>query len=161
MPSRIVRLAYLGFLTVSLGSGLGYAISQDGGMVTWGWNICLLVVGLVGAAHWLTTPAKEFAPALHPRLGLALLFLPAYVALQLVPLPLFLVRILSPARAQLADALGAVMPRPTFVPLSVAPSITSSYLLRAVGYTIVFLLLREITWRVRQEWRQQSIQHQL
>ncbi|MEO8053057.1 MAG: O-antigen ligase family protein, partial [Acidobacteriota bacterium] len=45
------------------------------------------------------------------------------------------------------------MPPPEFVTLSVSPSTTFSYLLRFIGYVVVFLFVREITRRAREEWR--------
>ena len=153
MLSRASRPALPALLSIGLLSiGLGYAIFEDGGVDTWGWNTCLLVVGLVAAAYWLLTPARELAPALNPWVGRALFLLPCYVLLQLIPLPFFLLKILSPARARLVESLGAVMPRPEFASLSIAPTTTDSYLLRLVGYILVFLLVRETTRRTSQEW---------
>ena len=153
MLSRASRPALPALLSIGLLSiGLGYAIFEDGGVDTWGWNTCLLVIGLVAAAYWVFTPARVLAPALGPWIGRALLLLPCYVLLQLIPLPFSLLKILSPARAQLVESLGAVMPRPEFASLSVAPTTTDSYLFRLVGYILVFLLVREITRRTSQEW---------
>ena len=149
MPlSRLSRL----FLLLLLSIGLGYAVFEDGGVLTWGWNVCLLIAGLVSVAYWILTPANEPTPPLGPWVEKALFLLPAYVVFQLVPLPFFLLKILSPARARLTENLAAVMPRPEFVPFSVAPSTTDSYLLRLAGYLIVFLFVREITRRTRHDW---------
>jgi O-antigen ligase len=147
MFSRVSRLSF----PILLAIGLGYAIDQDGGVVTWGWNTCLLIAGLVSAVYWAVTPASFAAPwGTWPER--ALFLLPLYVGLQLVPLPLFLLRILSPARARIAENLGAVMPRPEFAAFSVAPSTTEGYLLRLLGYLLVFLFVREITRRTPYEW---------
>ena len=153
MLSRVSRSATPALISIGLLSiGLAYAIFEDGGVVAWGWNSFLLVAGLVVAAYWLLTPATELASSLGPWLSRALFLLPCYVVLQLIPLPFFLLKILSPARARLVDSLGAVMPRPDFASLSVAPTTTDSYLLRLVGYILVFLLVREITRRSSRDW---------
>jgi len=57
------------------------------------------------------------------------LYLPAfYVAFQIVPLPLPLLRVLSPSRAELADSLAIVMAAPRYASLSVVPSVTFRHL---------------------------------
>jgi O-antigen ligase/tetratricopeptide (TPR) repeat protein len=50
--------------------------------------------------------------------------------------------------------LGNVMPAPRFAALGIAPATTAAYLLRTVGYTVVFLLVRELTQRShgRRRW---------
>jgi O-antigen ligase len=152
MPSRFARLSSPGIFAAVLGFGLAAAIFQGGGTVPQGWNSCLLVTGLAAVVYWLSAPAAGMAPHVQPWLRWVLVLLPVYVALELVPLPFFLVGILSPARARLAENLGAVMPRPEFVTLSAAASTSFSFLIRLVGYTLVFLLVREITWRAKAGW---------
>jgi len=44
------------------------------------------------------------------------------------------------------------MPPPEFVTLSVSPSTTFAYMLRFIGYVVLFLLVREITRLAREEW---------
>ena len=80
-------------------------------------------------------------PGRWPRWLLVLL--PCYAALQLVPLPPAALRILSPARAELHEAVGAVTEAGGFAPLSVAPAATFDHLLRIAAYLVVFLLVRE------------------
>ena len=126
----------------------GYAVFQFGGRVPEHWSVCLLALGLLALAYWFRTSRADRAPALDRKLCWLLVLLSSYVAFQLVPLPSFLLRLLSPARAELLGGAAQAVPGIAFAPLSVVPSETLSHLLRIAGYTLVFLLVREITWRI-------------
>jgi|GEM_PF-585603 len=132
---------------ILLGAGLGYAVFASGGVAFTEWNVCLLIIGSAAIAYCLRTPALSLTPAERPWLASAVLLLPAYVALQLVPLPRFLLGIVSPARAQLLENLGKVTESPAFAPLSVAPEATSAYLFRIIACTLVFFLIRQMVRR--------------
>ncbi len=80
----------------------------------------------------------------------AVLLFPCYVAFQLIPLPLPLVRVLSPTRAQLFESLGNLTRTAGFVPLTIARATTFVYLFRILGYTLTFILVRNITARLSQ-----------
>lgn len=146
-----MRLSPFAIVTASLGCGLGYAICYAGGVIAWGWNICLLLAGLVATA-WFLIPAGGIALAPPLWITRALLFLPAWVALQLLPLPLAVVGVRSPARSQVAHSLGFLFPDVGLVMLSASAPATYAYLLRILAYVLVFLLLREITLRTRERW---------
>jgi O-antigen ligase len=83
---------------------------------------------------------------LDPWLRWPLLLLPCYVAFQLIPLPLSLLRFLSPARAEVLNTLAPVDLSISFAPVSVIASATLPQLLSVAGYIAVFLLVREIAW---------------
>lgn len=104
------------------------------------WNICLLALGLAAALYWLRVPAQDGGTG-----GLWLLLFPCYVVLQLLPLPLFLLRLLSPARARIVDSLARLIPPAGFAPLAIAPAITVTHLLRLTAYVILFVLVRDVT----------------
>lgn len=123
----------------------GYAVARYGGVLV-DWSACLLGIGLVALLYGLLTPRFDLAP-LEGWLRWPVLLLPGYVAFQLIPLPVSLVRALSPARAELLAALGPLVPAVAFAPLSVAPSATVRELMRVLGYSVVFLLVRQIAWR--------------
>ena len=86
------------------------------------------------------------APGPGRVLGWALALLPAYVLFQAVPLPLAVVRVLSPARGRMLDALGPVGVKTSFASLSVFPAGTFQQFLLVCGYVAVFLLVRELMW---------------
>ena len=149
---RTSREGSLDLLTIvylsSLAAIFGYAVFQFGGVPPIEWNICLLILGLLALVYWLRTPTPDLAPPLDRRLCWLVALLVGYVVFQLVPLPIFLLRVLSPARAELLQGLDQVVPGSAFAPLSVAPVDTFSHFLRIAGYALVFLAVREITWRI-------------
>src|SRR5437879_5636411 len=81
--------------------------------------IYVLLIGLLGIFSSLGS---------RRRLTWLLYLLPFYVAFQIVPLPLPLIRVLSPSRAELADSLAIVMAVPRYASLSVVPSVTFRHL---------------------------------
>ena len=107
-------------------------------------NLFLLAMGVLGLAGWICIPRHLAQGALNRALEWLALLVPGYAAFQLLPLPLSVLRVLSPARADLIDALAPLSLRPSFAPLSVAPSLTLIHLLLFAAYAAVFLLIREI-----------------
>jgi len=86
-------------------------------------------------------------------LAALLIVFPLYVALQLIPLPLSWLRIVSPARAELASAALPIGIGGGRVPLSAAPALTMALLLRLLCFICVFFLVRELTRRfVARPW---------
>jgi O-antigen ligase len=143
MSGRMFDRCILGSLTIAF----GYAVFRFGGYELADLNITLFVIGLTAAVYWLRTPRSDLAPPIQPWLVWTSLLLPAYVALQLVPLPAFILNVLSPARAGLLESLRHITTAPAFAPISVDPATTVQYLFKFIGYTLVFLLIREIAWR--------------
>jgi len=72
--------------------------------------------------------------------------LPAYVLLQVLPVPIALVRVLSPQRAAAVDALAPIGARISFAAWSVSPGRTFQHFLLICGYIGVFILVRELAW---------------
>lgn len=133
---------------VLLSTVLAYAVYQYGGVMRWDRNIYLLALALLALAYWLFTSKSNRAPALDRSIRWSAVLLPCYAAFQLGPLPGSVLRILSPARAELLESLRALMPGVSFAPLSVYPSGTRIQFLLIGGYTVIFLLVREIGWRL-------------
>src|SRR5690349_5120244 len=104
-----------------LAAALGYAVFQSGGMVRADWNVSLLLIGAGALLYWSTLRRADASPALEPALRLTVFLFPAYLLLQLVPLPLTILRIVSPARAELTAAIANAAPAPHLAPISVAP----------------------------------------
>jgi O-antigen ligase/tetratricopeptide (TPR) repeat protein len=143
MPSlsanRITPQLSLALLSIAF----GYSVLQYGGVVLVDWNIALLFIGLSAIIYLPRNSAADPQPF---AVRCALL-LPCYVALQLIPLPLFLLRILSPARAAVLDTLGTLTPPVKFAALSVSPGVTSEYLFRIIAYTLTFIVVFDISRR--------------
>lgn len=130
-----------------LSLALAWSVFLKGGDTPLVWDATLLVVGAVSLAYWLLTSRLQRAPRLDAWLRWPIFLLPCYVTLQLVPLPLGLVHVLSPARADLIHALAPVIPGISRAPLSVNPPAAVLGLFSLLGYTATFLLVRELSWR--------------
>jgi putative inorganic carbon (hco3(-)) transporter len=143
MFGRALSIGCLGALAFVV----SYCVIRYGGGGPVDWSFSLLVLGLSALVFRISaTQDPAFSRVERIAIWAALLF-PAYVAFQLVPLPLFLLRIVSPVRAEIADALGGVMPASSFAPLSIAPPTTWIFLSRIAAYAVVFLLIRETARR--------------
>ncbi|MBI3666578.1 MAG: hypothetical protein HY236_10215, partial [Acidobacteria bacterium] len=117
------------------------------------WNLSLLLLGLVAVVYWWRAWRAGLVPPMDRWLRWPALLLPCYVVWQLLPLPLSFLRIVSPARAQLLDAVGNLMPPVSWAPLSIVPSTTGVHFLRIAGYTLLFLVIRDLAWRWWPPWR--------
>jgi O-antigen ligase/tetratricopeptide (TPR) repeat protein len=147
--SRFSRPVALGFLAVAL----AYGVYFQGGILAVTWNISFLVIGAVAVTYWMVTPNASLAPSIEPWLGWTVLIAPLYVVFQFIPLPVFVLRILSPNRARMIDSLSGVMEPPRFASLSIDPAATFSCFLNIVVYVVIFLLVRDLAWR---SWRRRS-----
>jgi hypothetical protein len=77
---------------------LGYMTFQWGGVVRTGRYQYLLVLGLLAMLLSLGRSQDEWSPVPGRVLRWTAVLLPAYVVLQVVPLPVAVLRVLSPAR---------------------------------------------------------------
>ena len=132
---------------IPLSVALGYAVFRKGGVWPQDWYVCLLTVGLLSAAYWVRAQRLGSAPRPRAWVRWGLLLLTCYVALQLVPLPLALLRVVSPARVQIHEGLAGFLPVGGFAPLSVVPAVTLEHGLRLAACVAAFLLLRELACR--------------
>ena len=114
---------------------LGYAALNHGEGSPVGGNLSLVVLGVAGALASISAPRSQPRSRIERFALWSALLLPVYVAVQLIPFPLGVVRVLSPARAEIADALGPVLPAPQFAalvfrllsqPLVFAPDVSQS-----------------------------------
>ncbi|MDQ6664107.1 MAG: O-antigen ligase family protein [Acidobacteriota bacterium] len=131
-----------------LGLIFAYAVFWHGAVLPETWDQILLALAILGGIYPLMAPSAERAPALPRWLRTVLVLLPGYVVFQLLPLPVSWLRMLSPAKARLYEALGPVaLATGSWEPLAVRPAITLLYLLRIVGYLITFLIARQLVHR--------------
>jgi O-antigen ligase len=131
----------------ALALALAWTLVNRAGVYPADWSITLLALGLVSFCYWQFTDRRDLAPALPPWLRFVIWGLPAYVAFQLAPLPLALLQVLSPARAQLARSLEPIIPGVQAAPLSSDVSATILGLFTILGYVATFFLVRELAWR--------------
>jgi hypothetical protein len=108
--------------------------------------VCFLLIALLGIAWWVVARPllRPGTSRMTPPLARLAFLLPAYALCQLVPLPLTLVRMLSPARAQLADSPSPLPPH-AWVPLSAAPSATFFHCLLFTACAILFLVVFDLS----------------
>jgi O-antigen ligase len=124
-----------------------YAVFMGGGVWPRDWYPCLGGVALLAIVYFAFTRRANFAPRLPANRRWALLALFAVAALQLVPLPLGLLRVLSPARAALCGPLGSIGTPVRSAPLSVAPAASWEWSITLLGLILTYLLVRELSYR--------------
>lgn len=139
--------SWLGLDMALLAAVLAYAVLEEAESHLFNWHVCLVVLGITAILYWLTQ-AEDGAARDSWLVSLAM-FAPACVAVQLVPLPLSLLRIVSPTRAVIAESLGTIMPAQRFASLSISGADTVPYLLTVVACTVCFVLVYEVTRRAR------------
>lgn len=117
------------------------------------WSRSLFLVGLAAIVWGLRERDKYPDEKLSKIVPCLAILFPAYVAFQLVPLPLAALRVLSPQRSEVAEALRGVMGAQVFSPLTIAPPATWLHLSNIAAYAAVFLLIRDIARRpVESPW---------
>jgi putative inorganic carbon (hco3(-)) transporter len=124
-----------------------YAVFMGGGVWTRDWYPCLAAIATLALAYFAFTRRANFAPPLPASRRGALIALSAVAALQLIPLPLGLVRVVSPARAALSEALGAVGAPAGAVTLSVVSAASWEWSVTLLGLVLTYLLVRELAHR--------------
>jgi O-antigen ligase len=126
---------------------LCFATLNNGGVDRSAWHWSLLFVGLIGCFHFVFRSSHP-----EPRLdnfalitgGLFFVF----AVIQLVPLPIGLVHVLSPARADLLrGAQPFIVPASKLVTLSAVPDETAECLMTFAGYALIALTIRSLTLR--------------
>jgi O-antigen ligase len=108
--------------------------------------ITVVMAGALGVISWLWMLRTRSVSRSGRRLESLALLLPLYVLFQLLPLPVGLLRILSPARARLLDSISPVLPQPSWAPLSVAPGETVYLCLILSACAVIFLVVWGIAW---------------
>lgn len=126
---------------------LGYAALMAGGVWPENWYPCLAVIAALSMVYWAAAGRFDLAPPPGRGFRLLIVAVPAVLAVQLAPLPLAVVRALSPARAELDGAASLLAGGSSWVPLSAIPATSLSVLLTGLGCLAVLLLVRELAWR--------------
>ena len=132
----------------TMGAVLAYAAFDWGGVVRSDQYHYLLVLGLLAVVLSLARPRDWWAPLPRRAVRWSLTLLPVYILVQVVPLPVALVRVLSPARTAAMPPAALIGRQTNYLALSVSPLATFEFFLLVCGYVIVFLLVRELTWRL-------------
>jgi O-antigen ligase len=147
MRERLV----LGVVTVLI----GYTCFAHGGVTPREWGLSLAGIAAAALIIWLPdmrlsgASSGVFAAPIPPIILASVLLIPTAVAIQLVPLPLSVLRAIDPARAELLAGLNAAGFTANAAPLSVAPSVTFAHLERLLAWLLMFFLARELGGRLR------------
>jgi O-antigen ligase len=128
----------------------GYAVLQWGGVVVLDRKILLLGLGVAGLGWWLAN--RGSVAAVPGAAGWCWWLLPAYAALQLVPLPRAVLGLVSPARAEVSKALDGLGAGERAAPLSLAPGTGMNQFLLFAGCAAVFYVTYQIAVESR-KWR--------
>jgi O-antigen ligase len=126
---------------------LVFALVKEGGVWARDWNVCLLAIALLTLLYRLRARSDQ-APPLGRKSQWLLLAFAGLAVVQILPLPVSVVHMLSPARANLLAATVPVLGTARFTPLTAAPAATVEHLMRFGGYLLVFLLVRDLAWRL-------------
>ena len=117
----------LGLLTTAV----EYAVVMDGGDERVEITLALLVLAIAAVSGSLRLPDDRPQSLAERLISLAAIAFPVCVACQLIPLPLGILSVLAPSRAELAGALGGIMAAPAAAPLSISPANTGIQLSRS------------------------------
>lgn len=140
--ARISLLAGAALLLVTCVLLLGSAISQAGEEERLRRSFCLLLIGVLGLTVAFLKRRDGEPSRLDQIIAVTAAILPVYALLQVIPLPVALVGLVSPARGELVKALAAAGGVPSFTSLSVVPGITFTHFILITGYTVVFFSIR-------------------
>ncbi len=117
---------------------LAWSLLAFGGVYLWA------LVPIATGAIVLFATARPRIPSEHDRrLDLALVASVLVMAIQLLPLPRVIVRVLSPGTLEISDSLSLSGPR-SFVPLSIWPAATLEAIAIVVSGIAVFWAAREL-----------------
>jgi O-antigen ligase len=132
---------------MALGLSLAWAIFLRAGVYPSDWVSTVLFTGGISLVYWMFVRKRDLAPPGPIWVRCAIWALPCYCAFQLLPLPLGLLKFLSPARAQLVAALAPVLPGVATAPISVNPPMAVLWGFSILCYIATFFLMRELGWR--------------
>jgi O-antigen ligase len=133
---------------VLLGLSLAWAALNKSGILASDWYISLILIGLAVMAFW-ARPRRVVCPPLPRWIVWTVSGILAYLIFQALPLPLPLLSILSPARAQLTKSLTPVLGPVSAAPISVDPAAHILWLLTIAGCAAAFFLVRDLTFRLQ------------
>lgn len=110
-----------------------------------------LVLAALAAPAWIFSESSSPHPPGEKRLSHLFWVASGLALLQVIPLPLFLLRVLSPAKAELAGAVYNLSQGSYFASLSVQPALGWEQLVRLGGYFLVFLTVSKLYHRLK-DW---------
>ena len=113
-------------------------------------DIFLVVTGFLGVAGGLVWRKAGADRSRESTLvTCAAVALPVWALVQLIPLPVMLVNLLSPVRGDLLRGLEPLFGRQGFASLSIVPAVTLNHFLLLASYSVLLLAAREFAFRAR------------
>jgi O-antigen ligase len=131
-----------------LGLALAWTALNKSGVLAADWYVSLILIGLGCCAFWVR-PRRVMCPPLARWVMWTVRGILAYLIFQALPLPLAVLGVLSPARAQLTRSLEPVLGAVSFAPISVDPAAHVLWLLTMAGCAVVFFVVRDLTFRLQ------------
>jgi O-antigen ligase len=141
IPAATLVLLTAAFVNASL---------RAGGMNSVGWSLSLSLIASAGLVFWLGSPRSDLSPRLPGRFRLAFSLLLGLLILQILPLPIGIIRIVSVVDARALDPLVKFLPGAWFGTLSLAPFSSFLATVNLLAFAVVLLLMREIAWRLHE-----------
>ncbi len=133
---------------IALALSLAWALYLHAGVYPSDWVTTVLFIGCICLGYWFVARRRQMAPPVVGWVKVAIWALPCYCAFQLLPLPLGLLHVFSPVRAQLVSALAPVLPAAVnSAPIAVDPPMALYWGFTLLSYIAVFFLVRELAWR--------------
>jgi O-antigen ligase len=129
---------------------VGYAALNMGGIEWRHSNVSLLIIGVAALILPVTSPHPHRLARWEQIAIWASLVFPLYVASQLVPLPLPILRVVSPMRAETSEAFAKILQPVHYASLTLSLPETRAFLFKIAGYVLVFLVIRAVTRRSRE-----------
>jgi O-antigen ligase len=114
-------------------------------------DIFLLAIGALGLVAGLTFRRSGSRTREDRIITGCAIALPCYVLMQIVPMPVALVAVLSPSRAELIRALTPIIGRHEFASLSIVPAATFTHFLLLVSYCLIFFATWSFASRAREK----------
>lgn len=138
---------------IALGLSLAWTLFLRAGVYPTDWASTVFFVGCTCLFYWFLVRKRSLAPQIPAWLKAVIFALPVYCAFQLLPLPLGLLKLFSPARVQLVAALAPVMPAVKHAAIAVNPPAALHWSVALLTYIATFFLVRELGWRfVERPW---------
>jgi O-antigen ligase len=129
-----------------LGFALAWSAVNKAGVPPFDSYVSLVFIGAALIAYW-GRQRRAIAPPLKSWVRGSILGVMVCGLFQLLPLPLSILALLSPARAELARSLSPVLGSVQLAPISLNPPNHLLWLLTIAGALAVFFLIRELASR--------------
>ena len=133
---------------VLLGLSLAFTALNKSGISPVSCYVSLVITGLAFIVYW-SRPRRVICPPLPRWLMWTIRGIFLYLIFQAIPLPLSLLSLLSPERANLTRSLVPILGKVSAAPISVDPAAHVLWLLTMVGGAATFFLVREIAFRLQ------------